>query len=498
MKKIYKIMVFVMMLALAIGSVIAAPITVFAISSALVGATLILTKMPTSGTVNTEIVLPKGTTTTSGSEVSVKVTDPHGKEVELTEAGEKLKFTATKVGTYKATYTASAVGAFAKTEEVFLIKVTGSAVSMNMPENSPFMLPSKVGKDSTLVLPYPNVVIDGEEYAGHYIGEVPTDDAIVKVSVTDPKHQTWEENSSYPGYTSPLGLKVVDGKTYYTFKAVKNGEDTVFGTYTVLYKYKSTQTGEITTKSFKVYVASNYSVENQKVTFTWNGSLPESAVLGQETELPKPITVDSNNNNTSVDTFTKVSVDYHNGDEVKEVPVDGFKFTPMDETVNGSYYSIKYQIFTLEQLDLANASYSELSQAIAANADKALTKVYTLKNAKDTVAPVPQVVNAYTVEENGTVSEATIEELKDEDVSYLIPSKARTNVEIEIPAVYATDNYSPYEDITLARTLINEDGYTINLNGSEIINGNDESTLPKVIQSKANETATVLFRLKGK
>ena len=499
MKKIYKIMVFVMMLALAIGSVIAAPITVLAAGPALVGATLVLTKMPTSGTVNTEIAIPKGTTTTVGSEVSVKVTDPHGKEVELTEAGDKFKFTATKVGTYKAVYTASAVGTtVSKTEEVFLIRITGSTVSMNIPENSPFMLPSKVGKDTTLVLPYPNVVVDGEEYAGHYIGEVTSDDANVVVKVTDPKHQVWEEATSYSGYTSPLGTKVVDGKTYYTFKAVTANEEPLYGTYTILYKYTSTTTGEITTKSFKVYVASNYSVENQKVTFTWNGSLPESAVLGQEVELPTPVTVDSNNNSASVNTFTKVVVEYHNGEDVQEVPVENFKFTPMDETVDGSYYSIKYQIYTLEQLNLANADYTQLSQAVTANADKALTKVYTLKNVKDTVAPVPQAVSNYEVEEEGTLAESTISALKGEDVSYLIPSKARTQVEIEIPAIYATDNFSEYKDLTLSRTLIDEDGNTINLNGSDTINGSEDSTLPKVVQAKANETAKVYFRLKGK
>ena len=513
MKKIYKIMVFVMMLALAIGSVIAAPITVLAVAPACVGATLALTKMPTTGTVNTEIVIPRGTTTTAGSEVTVKVTDPHGTEVALADVDDGYKFTATKVGTYKATYTASAVGTtVSKTEEVFLIKVTGSKVSMNIPENSPFMLPSKVGKDTTLVLPYPNVVIDDEEFPGQYKDDTDADSVVVDVKVTDPKFHTWnnpvdanwnEELSPWPGYTNPLGVKVVDGKTYYTFKASKDSEnETIYGTYTILYKFVSTQTGEVTTKTFKVQVASNYSVENQKVTFTWNGSLPESAVLGNEVELPKPVTVDANNNSASVNTYTKITVEYHNGENVEEVPVEDFKFTPMKETVDGSYYTLTYRIFTLEQLDLANSSYTTLDQAtdaeVNAKAEAALTKVYTLKNVKDTVAPVPQVVNAYAVEEDGSLSQATIDELEDVDVNYVIPSKARTGVEIEIPAIYATDNFSPYKDLTLSRTLIDEDGNTISINGSEIINGDEESTLPKVIQAKANETAKVLFRLKGK
>ena len=54
-------------------------------------------------------------------------------------------------------------------------------------------------------------------------------------------------------------------------------------------------------------------VENQKITFTWDGSLPESAVLGNELTLPKPVTVDENRGGASVQTYTAVEVKYHNG-----------------------------------------------------------------------------------------------------------------------------------------------------------------------------------------
>ena len=500
MKKIYKIMVFVMMLALAVGSVIAAPITIFAATTALVGASFVLAKMPTTGVVNTEIEIPKGTTATAGSEVSVKVVNPMGKEVEYEEASATTyKFTAKMVGDYKVTYTASEVaGVKAKTEEVFTIRVSGSTVSMNLKDSSAFLLPSKVGADSTLVLPYPSVVVDGEEYAGHYAGEA-TDDANISVKITDPKHNVWTEDTSIENYTSPLATKLVDGKTYYTFKAAKLNNETVYGTYSISYKYKNSTTGEVATKSVKVNVSANYSIENQNVTFTWNGSMPESAVLGNELSLPKPVTVDSNNNSESVETYTKISVVYHNGELEKDYTdkVEDFKFTPMDEAKSGSYYTIKYQIYTLEQLDLANSSYTTLDAALEANADKALTKTYKLSDVRDTVYPVPQAVNAYAVEEEGTLADATIEELEGMDVSYLIPSKARTQVEIAIPAIYATDNYSQYEDLTLSRTLIDEDGNTISLDGSQTLNESDESTATKVVQSKVNEVATVMFRLKG-
>ncbi len=492
MKKIYKIMVFVMMLALAIGSVALAPLTVFAAGSALVGATIVLTKMPTKGTVNTEIEIPKDTT--SGSTVSVEVTDPFGKAVATTEEATSFKFTAKLVGDYKVTYTAQKVGN-STTKKVFTIHVTGSTATMSFASNEPYMIQSKVGKDSTLVLPYPTVEIDGEEIL------TPNN---LSVTVKDPNHNSWvvtdADGSKNEGYTNPLTQKEIDSKDYFVFKPSKKveGEETtvLYGTYSIVYKYLNSTTKEVATKSFKVNVSPNYSVENQKVTFTWDGTLPESAVLGNEVTLPTPITVDSNNNSASVDTYTKVTVLYHKqGEDDKEVEVDDFKFTPMDEAKSGSYYTIKYQIYTLEQLNLS--AYSKLEDALRENADKALTKTYTLSNVTDTVAPVAKPVSAYDIKEDGSLDDEVIFEKEDEDASWSIPSKARTQVAISIPAIYATDNYSTYKDLTLSRTLIDENGNTYSLDGSSTLNGGDEDTAPKVVQSKVNEEATILFRLKG-
>ena len=168
---------------------------------------------------------------------------------------------------------------------------------------------------------------------GHYASEGDTD-ANITVTVVDPAHQTWTETTSIQGYESPLGTVTIDGKKYYTFKAATKTENEVTtavdGTYAVYFKFVNAETNVVVTKSQKIQVSKSYDVENQKVTFTWQGSLPESGVLGEELELPKPVTVDENNGNASVQTFTKVEVVYHNGDETKEYEVEDFKFTPMD------------------------------------------------------------------------------------------------------------------------------------------------------------------------
>ena len=499
MKKIYKIMVFVMMLALAVGSVLAAPITIFAAGAVLVGATITLTKMPTKATVNAPVTLPKGTASTSMGKPTV--VDPLGNVVdaeEITESGANWQFTPKYVGDYKVTYTAEESGSFAETKETFVLHVTGSTATLALKTNTPFMLPSKVGAETTLVLPYPTITVEDEEYVGAYIGEATEEDAqVVSVRVTDPNHQVWTEETTVDDATSPLGTKVLDGKTHYTFKAAKYNEEVVYGTYSISYIYRNSQTGETVSKSYKVNVSQGYTgAENENITFTWDGSLPTSAVLGNEVTLPKPVTVDSSKNSESVGTYTVIDVVYKkSGEEDVKYEVEDFKFTPMHEAKSGSYYELTYKIYSLEQLDLANPENTTLEEALENGTP--VTKTYTLANVTDTVAPVPQVVGAYELEE-GNVSEAVAEALEGEDVSYLIPSKARTQVEIEIPAIYATDNYAYegyFKDLTLSRTLVDEDGNTYKLDGEETI-GDEDSDLV-VTQAKTNEVAKVMFRIGG-
>lgn len=508
MKKFYKILVFVLMFALAIGSALVAPITIFATGPALVGASIVLKNMPTTAKVNTEITIPAGNN--GDGTVTVTVTDPYGNAVETQQNGANLKFTATIVGDYKVRYMTTNADGVKTISQVYTIKVTGEKAVLNFAENSPFIMQSKVGANSTLVLPYPEVSITGEEddfVAGHYTGEGTTD-ANITVTVVDPAHNTWTETTNVQDYSSPLGKTTIDGKTYYTFKPAQKTEDgaqsVVYGTYAVYFKFVNAETNVVVTKAQKIQVSQNYSTENQKVTFTWNGSLPESAVLGKEVELPKPITVDENNSNASVQTYTKVEVVYHNGEEEKAYEVEDYKFTPMDEAKSGSYYTMTYRIYTLEQLNLAGfiasaeATNKTLAKAMeeADASGKVLVKTYRLSNVTDTEAPKPKAVSAYAVEENGSLANATIEALKDEDTSYAIPSKAKTQVEIEIPAIYGTDNYSKYEDLTLSRTLIDENGNSYSLDGDSELN---ETDLEKsyVKQSKVNQNAKVLFRMKG-
>ena len=135
MKKFYKILVFVLMFALAIGGALVAPITIFATGPALVGASIVLTKMPTTAKVNTTVTIPAGD---SANAVIVTVLDPYGNPVETTLAGTNRTFQATIVGDYKVSYTATNADGVKTQSEVYIIKVTGEKAVLNFAGNSPF------------------------------------------------------------------------------------------------------------------------------------------------------------------------------------------------------------------------------------------------------------------------------------------------------------------------------------------------------------------------
>ena len=499
MKKIYKFMVFILMAALAIGSVIITPIKLLAINlQGRPGATFALRKMPKKGNVGEVVKLPQAESVTTDSNVTVKVTDPYGKNVETTENGNYLEFTPTVAGKYKVVYTASAVGdtIAETTSEVYTIIVKGSKVTLSLDStNTPFIKQSRIGTNSKMVLPYPSIVTTDAD--GEKITTQGTKSKII-VEVKAPNlNSKWTENTDDADFTNPLSVVTIDGNDYYVFtpsKKVENSE-TICGYYEIFYTNVDTNT----TISEQIQVSETYSVESQDVDFTWEGSLPESAVLGKSVDLPKPVTVDKNAGKASVRTYTKVEVQFVDGEETTNYEVEDFKFVPMDKAANGTYYKLTYKIYTLEQLDLANYfenhPEADLEDALEAAEAKALIKTYSLSNVTDTEAPVATAVFYDEVDEDVIV---------EEDASYAIPSKAQTSEKFDvdytnpivIPAIYATDNYSKLADMTLSRTLVDPDGSEYAIDGDGILN-DDETTKPMIEQAATNRNATVNLKKEG-
>lgn len=495
MKKFSKIMVFILMLVISVASIVASPVLgiVAAVGTGLVGASIALSKMPTTGEVNKTIYIPVGSSS-QGNTVTVTITDPKGNFVDvdaLTKSEHNgvqcYELNPTVAGDYKVQYTAAEGNGYKQTKsEVYTIKVTGSKATLSFDSNTAFMLPEKIGASSKIVLPYPNISETGkaeDAVKGNYVGE---GENPVTITATSPTHGN-----------VALGTTTIGGKTYYTFEAVKNLDETpVYGTYAIYYSYKNSQNINVT-KSFKINVSANYSTENQDVTFTWQGNLPTSAVLGEEVQLPTPVTVDKNNSNSSVQTYTKVTVKHIDGETETDVAVDEQKltFTPMLEAKSGKYYRVQYDIYTLENLNLASFDSAKSFEENLASIEPTISRVYNINEVTDTKAPTPSAVNPYTVTDGEVASDIDLT-----DVSYSIPSKARTNVAITLPAIFAEDNFDAYSALTLNRYIVDTvDGSTSSISIDTTSDSAEEQTRDnfKYTPAKVNQNATVTFTKKG-
>ena len=219
--------------------------------------------------------------------------------------------------------------------------------------------------------------------------------------------------------------------------------------------------------------------------------MPTTAVLGKEVELPKPVVVDKNSNNQSVSSYTKVTVKYVNGTDTKSYTVNDYKFTPMDEAKNGSRYTVKYDIYTLEDLNLAEYDGTTLAEYVE-GIEASATYSYSIDKVTDTVSPTPFAVNAYAVNQDGTVGE-----VDNSSIAYTIPNKVRTGVAVSIPAIFATDNYDGYEKLTLTRNIVDEAKKSVNLDTKttgETVTTNENFDYTT---SKVNEIGSITFKKKG-
>ena len=137
----------------------------------------------------------------------------------------------------------------------------------------------------------------------------------------------------------------------------------------------------------------------------------------------------------------------------------------MDKATGTDKYNVTYKMYDMSALDLANNGGKTLEEILSA-ATPVLTGEYTLSNVEDTQKPTVKIAGDYTVTSTTdpetevttkTVSEEDEETLQDTDYSYLMPSVVRVDqADVEIPAIYAYDNYSSYNGIaktSLTRTI---------------------------------------------
>ncbi len=389
-----------------------------------------INKIPKSANLGDPITLPKGNATT------IVIKDPKNKVVSPTDSGTNYTFVAEYSGDYSVEYK-SQNGA--STGEIY-IKVKGEKPSFNFDVTDKQLLPSIIATGATVNFTKPEILDEN--------GDV-IEDATATLTL---KKAGSDETITY---------QEVEGKNYYSYTFAEEG------VYSVVYSYKGTGYNYIDDKH-TIEVVNGYE-DNIDLTFDLDGSLPTSMVQGVEVELPKAKGKDKNNSNASVQVNTTITVEYlESNGQYTSIPVTDYKFVP---TYAGTY-RIKYKV-----TDYYGNSFE---------------KVYDpIENVRDSQAPTIKIVENYNIEEDGNVSEATINNMV--DASTTIPSviglhDGKYNGTISIPAIFATDNVAGFKDLTLKRSI---------KSGTSTIANLDDTTIEEYKDNKINNAVSYTFKEEG-
>ena len=481
MKKINKIIVMVLMIALSIGSFFVSPISGLIAATATVGTAFTLTKVPTTCTVKNSIKIPKGKTD-DGQYVEISVIDPAGKEVKdtLVEDGDYYNFTPSMVGDYKVKYTSA--GAVDVVSNEYIITVTGVKPTLSFESNLQEIVPAKLGyknsedKVNVITLPSPSMTenADDEDAETTTLGRIKKSEA---PSALVDKTMSLEDAKAYIGYNvsvrdskyqavENLGYSLkeitVGDEEYYEIHYTVSPVENVYGTYRITYTYESLTSGLTASKSMTFEVKKNYDEKTElSYKFKDGATMPTTASAGEEVTLPTPAVTDISG--ATVSTYTDVEVYFidagktNSQNEWIKIPVENFKFTASYKAQKGAYYLVKYTI----------------KDFFGNTVDTAKTQ-WTIENVTDKTAPKVYVVKDYSAEDAVVDTKNTAEDM--------FPTYAGKGQSITLPAIYAEDNISKVEnatdsekEITLTRRVV-FNGTSSSFSASSLIKAKDDAT----------------------
>lgn len=315
------------------------------------------------------------------------------------------------LGTYVLTYTAT--DGEVKTSKDIVVTFAGDTPSFKFDTNpaSTDILPSSVNPGANLRFVYPEIEMSNGDVIE--VAETHGTKGTTTIKLYDPKH------TEVTIYDDAQNLAKI-----YTVPT----QDTIYGTYTVVYTYVAENGYSITTSEQFTVVSQTKEVELGISGFSSDTDSIKFEV-GVETSLPKPTVINKKDNNAQIDAYTQIKIQYRdNGEWKDEATVTDFKFTPSKagqyriDYVVKAYYGDSYTQHVGKESNL-NATLTSNSLNMA-------------------------VVTAYT---KADLDAMEIEDI--EDASYMIPTKIATdaNTDVVLPAIYGRG----YNDsnVVLKRTI---------------------------------------------
>lgn len=412
-----------------------------------VGEILSVGKIQSTGKIGVDINLPIATSSvlgagTASADVAIQVLDPNNKALTVGEAGQTdpgtgapivydviytpgvgYKFTPTKVGQYKITYTATTAEA-TTTSETYYILVSSDNYSMNLKVNDSVILPSYVDTNATrgvkdILIPQPDVYNEQ--------GVLIFTNGAYNPAFDDPEFNelTAEQIAWYKDCTIDITVETPKENGVLSTVDSTLPQDTTSGLYkftplegTNVINYTLMHDGVSLEKLTRSVIGSNsYNKNEIEVRYTIPNATT-TASLNDRAPLPLAEAYNKNDSNNSINVYTQVKVEYRDGSNLVNVPVksdaEGLYFIPETE----GNYKITYNV-----TDFYGNKGEEYS--------------YTIEGVKDTVAPKLFVVKGYSYTDGQT--SAVMVDMH--SAKYMVPNKVGKNkVSITFPAMYTTDS----------------------------------------------------------
>lgn len=399
-----------------------------------------------------EVTVP-GITLASGYKCDITVEDPLGREVTL---NAENKFTADIVGVYTYKFKAyhftndgeKDVQDSIATSYELTLTVEGDTGSIEIPENSYFVIPNEFLTNKKLTVPVPTCFANDKEQDFETSNTV--DGATIKAYINDAEMT----------YVAGTG-NAAEKKAHFEYTP------TTEGSYKLVYKliYNNEVVAISNTKTIKV----KGTLTNNKLYISYAKTPSKSAEAGVKYNLVDLNVALSENSTSYIDAYTKVTVKHVETGEMMDVDYENMTFVP---AYTGNYY----------------VTYKAMIPSLGLESDE---KTYNILNVSDTKQPVMYLTGNYyldretgktynkefgyydatenkyyTNSEKTTLVEGVVEltgmeiaDVYDEiaDLKYNVKSYYELGVDgkvtVDIPAAFVRDDYCKANKIKVTRAL---------------------------------------------
>ena len=392
----------------------------------------------------------------TGANTTVKLTvkDPYGRVVpnfnDITvnpDATTPLTFTPDISGTYVASYAVTSNGITTTTDFEIEISYVSADVSLSLPENTEFIVPSKVSttkSDGTTAetIKFPNAVL--EDSKGNIVNP---DDAGITVSILKPTVNKSAVDVLWDATTNTLTIDKAN---------ITNEESAI---YKVKYEAKK---GNKIVASKVVEIIAQDGYEAPSYQYSYSDPKPTTADIGVEKILPG---VDA-----TTDKGEKVSVHYKikvkHGNKTYEATDANQKVLKINE--KGQY------VFTANDEGKFVVEYTV--NDFTGKAPTTQTTSYTISDVKDRTAPKPLVTLPYDINQIPELD--ALEALKD----------VQGDKDIVILPIYATDAANGFveDNLTIYRQIVDASNSQVIFDESKF--GTGTGTQNKVLVFNPSET----------